>query len=84
MGIEETVGKLEKYSVYNIETDGFEKVLLGLFHMIQTVPLGVKCRVILDYDPALPKTKIETFIDKSNMEQVREKTHQWIPYGSMQ
>lgn len=64
---------MEKYSEYNIRTDGFEKVLIGMLHMVQTVPLGTKCRIILDYDPALPKTTIETFIDKSDMERVQEK-----------
>lgn len=67
---------MEKYSEYHIRTDGFEKVLVGLLHMVQTVPLGTKCRIILDYDPALPKTTIETFIDKSDTEQVQEKHSQ--------
>lgn len=48
--------------------------------MIQTVPLGKKCRIILDYDPALQKTTIETFIDKSDMETVQEIPNQWVPY----
>ncbi|MCI8483466.1 MAG: hypothetical protein HFH41_03890 [Lachnospiraceae bacterium] len=56
--------EMEKYSAYHIETDGFEKVLIGMLHMIQIVPIGTKCRIVLDYDPALPKTMIETFIDK--------------------
>ena len=72
--------KMEKYSTYHIETNGFEKVLLGAFHMIQTVPLGTKCRVVLDYDPALPKVTIETFTDKSGMAGVPERLHQWVPY----
>ena len=75
---------MEKYSTYHIETDGFEKVLVGMLHMIQQVPLGTKCRIVLDYDPALPKATIETFIDKSDVERVREKPHQWVPYDSMQ
>ncbi len=40
--------QMEKYSTCHIETDGFEKVLAGMLHMIQTVPLGIKCRIILD------------------------------------
>ncbi len=75
---------MEKYSEYHIETDGFEKVLIGIFHMVQTVPIGKKCRVILNYDPTLPKAKIETFIDKSDAEQVQEKPFQWCPYDSTQ
>lgn len=71
---------MEKYSTYHIETKGFEKVLIGMLHMIQTVPLGTKCRVILDYDPTLPKATIETFIDKSDREQVQEKASQWNLY----
>lgn len=74
---------MEKRSTYHIETNGFEKVLLGAFHMIQTVPLGSKCRVVLDYDPALPKVKIETFIDRSDTAGVQEKHSQWVPYDSM-
>ncbi|MFG6364834.1 hypothetical protein [Schaedlerella sp.] len=76
--------ELEKYSTYNIKTDGFEQVLVGAFHMIQTVTLGTKCRIVLDYDPALLNVTIETFIDKSDVERVREKPHQWVPYDSMQ
>ena len=68
---------MEKYSTYHIETDGFEKVLVGMLHMIQQVPLGTKCRIVLDYDPALPKATIETFIDKSDVERVQEKSSQW-------
>ncbi len=63
---------MEKYSSYQIKTDGFEKVLVGMLHMIQTVPLGIKCRIVLDYDPASSKTTIETFIDKS--EERKKKT----------
>lgn len=70
---------MEKYSTYHIKTDGFEKVLMGFFRMTQTVPLGTKCRVVLDYDPALPKVTIETFIDKSNMDGVQERLLQWVP-----
>lgn len=70
----------EKHSVYHIETDGFEKVLIGMFHMIQTVPVGRKCRIVLEYDPALPKTTIETFTDKSDAGQAQEKPFQWVPY----
>lgn len=63
---------MEKYSEYHIRTDGFEKILIGMLHIIKTVPLGTKCRIILDYDPTLPKVTIETFTDKSDMEQVQE------------
>lgn len=59
---------MEKYSEYHIDKDGFEKTMIGMLHMIQTVPIGKKCRIILDYDPALPKASIETFIDKSDVE----------------
>ena len=59
---------MEKYSEYHIDTDRFEKTMIGMLHMIQTVPIGEKCRIILDYDPALPKASIETFIDKSDVE----------------
>lgn len=62
---------MKKHSTYHIRTDGFEKVLVGMLHIIQTVPVGKKCQIIIDYDPALPKVKIETFIDKSGMEQVQ-------------
>jgi len=74
--------QMEKYSTYHIETDGFEKVLVGMFHIIQTVTVGTKCRVIVDYDPASAKTTIETFIDKSDAGQVQEKPRQWVPYDS--
>lgn len=30
---------MEKYSVYHIDTDGFEKVLVGMLHMAKTIPL---------------------------------------------
>ena len=73
---------LEKYSDYHIQTDGFQQILVGLFHMIQTVPLDRKCKVIIDYDPALPKVGIETFTDKSDEAQVLGKPFQWVPYGS--
>ena len=63
---------MEKHSIYHIDTNGFETVFVGMLHMIQTVPLGKKCRVVLDYDPALPKASIETFIDTSNVEQGQE------------
>ena len=52
--------------------------------MVQTVPIGTKCRIVLDYDPAQPKAMIETFIDKSDVERVREKPPRWVPYDSMQ
>ncbi len=42
--------------------------------MIQTVPLGTKCRVVLNYDPALQKVTIDTFIDKSGTDGVQERT----------
>lgn len=71
---------MKKYSTYHIETSGFEKILMEAFHMIQTIPLGTKCRVVLDYDPALPKVKIETFIDTSDTAGVPERHPQWIPY----
>ena len=69
--------ELEKYSVYHIDKEGFEQTLIGMLHMIQTVPLGTKCRIILDYDPALSKATIETFIDKSDVGRVQEKSSQW-------
>lgn len=75
--------ELEEYSTYSIETEGFEKVLIGAFHMVQTVPIGTKCRIILDYDPALPKATIKTFIDKSDVKRVQERSSQWVPYDSM-
>lgn len=68
---------MDKYSIYHIDTDGFEKVLIGMLHMIQTVPIGTKCRTIMDYDPASSKVAIETFIDKSDMESVQEKPARW-------
>ncbi len=71
---------MEKYSGYHIQTGDFEKVLIGLFHMIQLVPLGRKCRVVLEYDPALPKVSIETFTDKSDEGQAQEKLFRWVPY----
>ena len=64
---------MEKYSSYHIQTDGFQQVLVGMAHMVRTVPLDRKCRVIIDYDPALPKVSIETFTDKSDETQVQEK-----------
>lgn len=72
-----------KNSIYHIETDSFEKILIGVFHMIQTVPLGTKCRVAIDYDPALPKVTIETFIDKSDTAEFPERPSQWVPYDPM-
>ncbi len=80
MGVRTLNGHYEKHSVYQIETDGFEKTLLGMFHMVQTVPLGRKCRIVLEYDPVLQKTTIETFIDKSNAGQAQEETLQWVSY----
>lgn len=59
---------MKKYSAYHIQTEGFQKVLTGMMHMVQTVPLNKKCRVVIDYDPELPKATIETFIDKSDEE----------------
>ena len=75
---------MEKYSTYHIKTEGFEQVLIGMAHMLQTVTIGTKCRVILDYDPALPKATIETFIDKSDIEKVQEKPFQWTLYDPKQ
>lgn len=84
MAVEKTSKQIEneweKHSVYHIETEGLEKVLIGAFHMIQTVPLGKKCRIVLEYDPASPKASIETFIDKSDDGQAQEKSFQWVPY----
>lgn len=57
---------MEKYSIYNIQTDGFQQVLVGAVHMAQTVLLDRKCRVVIDYDPASSKVSIETFTDKSD------------------
>lgn len=74
---------MKKYSTYHIQTDGFEKILIGMLHMIQTVPIGTKCRIILDYDPALPKASIETFIDTSDMERVQEKPFRLVPGNPM-
>lgn len=73
--------KMDKYSAYHIQIDGFQQVLVGLFHMIQTVPLDRKCRVIIDYDPALPKVGTETFIDTSDKAQVQGKPFQWNLYS---
>ncbi len=72
--------KMEKYSIYHIRKENFEHVLVGMFHMIQTVQIGKKCRIILDYDPALSKVSIQTFMNKSDMEQVQEKGSQWSLY----
>ena len=41
--------------------------------MLRTIPLDRKCRVVIDYDPALPKTSIDTFTDKSDKVQVQGK-----------
>lgn len=68
--------EMKKYSSYHIQTDGFQQVLVGMAHMVRTVPLDRKCRVIIDFDPALPKVSIETFIDKSDKAQVQEKLPQ--------
>ncbi len=76
--------EMEKYSSYHIQTDGFQQVLIGIRHMVQTVLLDRKCRIIIDYDPALPKVNIETFIDKSDEEQVQEKLPQLVLGDSMQ
>lgn len=64
---------MKKYSSYHIQTDGFQQVLVGMAHLARVVLLDRKCRVVIDYDPALPKVSIETFTDKSNREQVQEK-----------
>lgn len=82
-GGEEVSKRMDKYSTYQIETESFEKILVGVFHMIQTVPLGSKCRVVLDYDPALQKTTIETFIDKSDMEKFQGKSSLLVPYEAI-
>lgn len=71
--------EMEKYASYGIQTDGLEKVLTGMFHMIQMVQLGRKCRVILEYDPAEPKASIETFIYVSCKGQDQEKPFRWVP-----
>lgn len=72
--------EMEKYSIYHIRKENFEHVLIGMFHMIQTVQIGKKCRIILDYDPALSKVSIETFMNRSDVEQVQEKDSQWSLY----
>lgn len=61
---ERDLRKMKKNSSYHIQTDGFQQVLVG---MVRAVPLDMKCRVIIDYDPALPKVSIETFTDKSRV-----------------
>ena len=67
----------EKHSAYYIETEGLEKVLIGAFHMIQTVPLGKKCRIVLEYDPAFSKASIETFT--SIMDGIQNMRHIPLP-----
>lgn len=69
----EYMEKMKKHSIYHIETEGFERIVIGLLHMIQTVPLGTKCQIVLHYDPAQEKVAIETFTDKSDVKQVQEK-----------
>lgn len=64
---ERDLRKMKKYSSYHIQTGGFQQVLVGMAHMVRAVPLDMKCRVIIDYDPALPKVSIETFTDKSRV-----------------
>lgn len=66
----------KEYSSYHIQTDGFQQVLIGMTRMAQTVLLDRKCRVVIDYDPALPKVSIETLIDISDREQALEKSLQ--------
>lgn len=71
--IKESGTDMEKYSSYHIQTDGFRQILVGVAHMLRTIPLDRKCRVVIDYDPALPKTSIDTFTDKSDKVQVQGK-----------
>ena len=54
---------LKHYSEHLMDTEGFEMVLIGMSHLIRDVPLNKKCRVVLEYDPAESKVKIETFTD---------------------
>lgn len=64
---------MEKYSSYHIKTNGFQQIVVGVSRLLQTILLDRKCRVVIDYDPALPKISIDTFTDKSDKAQVQGK-----------
>lgn len=67
-----------KFRSTQMKTFGFEEVITGLQILSEMVPLGRKCRAILEYDPATEDVKIETFIDKSDGRRAQERFLQEI------
>lgn len=49
------------YSTYTIKTEGFQQVSYGINHLLKTVPLDKKCRVIMEYDPDSINAEVKTF-----------------------
>lgn len=54
--------------VYEIRTEGFEKILLAMQHITQRIKKGEKCIAIIEYDPNALFTKITTVSELSDME----------------
>lgn len=46
--------------VYEIRTEGFEKILLAMQHITQRIKKGEKCIATIEYDPDALFTKITT------------------------
>ena len=51
---------MELFSTYTIKTEGFQEVSYGITHLLRTVPLDKKCRVILEYDPNNINAEVKT------------------------
>lgn len=54
--------------VYEIRTEGFEKILLAMQHITQRIKKGEKCIATIEYDPDALFTKITTVSEPSSME----------------
>lgn len=54
--------------VYEIRTEGFEKILLAMQHITQRIKKGEKCIATIEYDPDALFTKITTVSEASGAE----------------
>lgn len=54
--------------VYEIRTEGFEKILLAMQHITQRIKKGEKCIATIEYDPNALFTKITTVSEASGAE----------------
>ncbi len=54
--------------VYEIRTEGFEKILLAMQHITQRIKKGEKCIATIEYDPDALFTKITTVSEASGTE----------------